>query len=251
MLNLQSTYQIHIKMKLIELEEMLIFQILPVIQDRETICIEQHFNKNVSSVFSLYYKRDLTKQQIDISPEIISLVMKVFRPVFLDPEFYGISNWNTVILEINMDGTYKSQYLFDTKKIKDDELITSQDFSASMTNHLVNHYLFANVKFKRKFERIIWIFWIKDELPYFELCSINKKNQKLSIKLDDEYTSYTKKALLHHYEATNNGILKDVWKPWNKIVTRIPPNGYLDEKEDIDYYLDDVLLSKDFFLRGY
>ncbi|MDZ7900418.1 MAG: hypothetical protein U5N85_20625 [Arcicella sp.] len=60
-----------------------------------------------------------------------------------------------------------------------------------------------------------------------------------------------KNLLLKHYEVTHNGILKDVWKPWNKIVIRIPPNGYLDEKEDIDYYLDDVMLSKDFFLRGY
>ena len=108
--------------------------------------------------------------------------------------------WNTVILEINTDGTYKSQYLYDVEKVKADELITAQDFSASLANHLVNHYLFVNVKFKRKFKRIIWTFWIKDGSPYFELYSINKKNQKLPIELDDEYSEYAKKK--HFYIIT-------------------------------------------------
>jgi len=63
----------------------------------------------------------------------------------------------------------------------------------------VNHYLFATVKFKRKFERIIWTFWVKDGLPYFDLYSINKKDQKLPIELDDEYSEYAKK---HFYIIT-------------------------------------------------
>ena len=57
----------------------------------------------------------------------------------------------------------------------------------------MNHYLFATVKFKRKFERIIWTFWVKDGLPYFDLYFINKKDQKLPIELDDEYSEYAKK----------------------------------------------------------
>ena len=87
----------------------------------------------------------------------------------------------------------------------------------------MNHYLFATVKFKRKFERIIWTFWVKDGLPYFDLYFINKKDQKLPIELDDKYSEYAKKTLLHHYEVTQNSILKDIWKPWNKIILSIPP----------------------------
>jgi hypothetical protein len=238
-------------MELTELVETIISQILPVIQDKETICIEQYFNKNAGSVFHLYYKKDHTKQQIDISIKIISPAMKVFRPVFLNPEVYGLPKWNTVTFEVEPNGEYKCKFWNNNEKIKIDELITAKDFAASMANHLVNYYLFDTVKFKRKFEQIIWTFWIKDGMPYFELYSINKKNQKLSIELLEYYEDSCKKALSEHYEATNNGILKDVWQPWNKIVIRIPPNGYLDEKEDIDYYLNDVLLSKDFFLRGY
>ena len=200
-----------------------------LLHPNEAICYEAKYKKGASTT-SIYYNNDSKKQQLDLELDLLISIMGIYDEEYSKQQLSNPLVWNTVILEINMDGTYKSQYLFDTEKIKDDELITAQDFSASMANHLVNHYLFTNVKFKRKFERIIWTFWIKDGLPYFELCSINKKNQKLSIELDDEYTSYTKKALLHHYEATNNGILKDVWKPWNKIVIRIPPNGYLDRK---------------------
>ena len=116
-----------------------------------------------------------------------------------------------------------------------------------MVNSLVNHQLACRQKFKRKFERIIWILWIKDELPYFDLYSINKKNQKFQIDLFEYYEDLCNKDLLEHYEVTNNGILKDVWKPWNKIVISIPPNGYLNENEYIAYYLDDVELEKYFF----
>lgn len=238
-------------MELIELKQILISQILPSIQDKETICIEQNFNDNMSSIFHLYYKNDNTKQQIDIPLEVISPAMKIFRPVFVNPEEYGLFKWNTVTFEIESDGKYECKFWNNTEKIKADELITAKDFPHAMANHLVNHYLFVNVKFKRKFEKIIWTFWVKDGLPYFELYSINKKNQKFQIDLLEYYEDSCKKALSEHYEATNNGILKDVWKPWNKIVVSIPPNGYLDENEDIAYYLDDVKLEKDFFLRGY
>jgi hypothetical protein len=163
--------------------------------------------------------------------------------------------YSDVEFEINPDGSYTSRYWFDEARLYKEEyksaMLTAKDFPHAEANSLVNHQLAYKQKFKRKFERIVLTYWIKDGLPYFELYSINKKSQKLPIELDDEYIKNTNDILKKHYEATNNGILKEVWKPWNNIVIRIPPNGYLDEKEDIDYYLDDVLLSKDFFLRGY
>jgi hypothetical protein len=220
-----------------------------LLQPNKIICYEAKYKGNASTT-SIYYKDDVEKKELELELELLVLITGIYKEEYsnqLSTQFL----WNTVIIEINMDGTYKSQYLYDVEKVKADELITAQDFSASLANHLVNHYLFVNVKFKRKFERIIWIFWVEKGLPYFELYSINKRNQKLPIELDDEYSDYAKKTLLHHYEVTQNGILKDVWKPWNKIIISIPPNGYLNENEDIVYYLDDVKLEKDFFLRGY
>ena len=130
-------------------------------------------------------------------------------------------------------------------------MLVARNFPHAVANSLVNHQLAGKQKFKRKFERIIWILWIKDELPYFDLYSINKKNQKFQIDLFEYYEDLCNKDLLEYYEATHNGILKDVWKPCNTIVISIPPDGYLNENEDIAYYLDDVELEKDFFLSGY
>jgi hypothetical protein len=68
-------------------------------------------------------------------------------------------------------------------------------------------------------------------------------------------TSETLYAIIGRRNASLNlrpdpSIVPQNWKPWNKIVISIPPNGYLNENEDIAYYLDDVKLEKDFFLRG-
>jgi hypothetical protein len=163
--------------------------------------------------------------------------------------------YSDVEFEINPDRSYTSRYWFDEARLYKEEydsaMLTAKDFPHAEANSLVNHQLAYKQKFKRKFERIVLTYWIENELPHFELYSINKKNQKLPIELDDEYIKNTNDILKKHYEVTNNGILKDVWKPWNKIILSIPPNGYLNENEDIEYYLDDVKLEKDFFLRGY
>lgn len=165
------------------------------------------------------------------------------------------NRYSDVEFEINPDGSYTSRYWFDEERLYKEEydsaMLVAKDFPHAEANSLVNHQLAYKQKFKRKFERIVLTYWIENELPYFELYSINKKNQKLPIELDDEYIKNTNNILKRHYETTNNGILKDVWKPWNKIVLSIPPNSYLDENEDIAYYLDDVKLEKDFFLIGY
>jgi hypothetical protein len=109
------------------------------------------------------------------------------------------------------------------------------------------NYHFFEIKFKRKFNRIHWTFEVRNGEALFDIYSVNSKNQKLPVELKEMgvmfnvgddlvyFEKYWKSRLLNHYEETHNGILKDVWQPWNKIVIRIPPNGYLDEKEDIDY----------------
>ena len=78
---------------------------------------------------------------------------------------------------------------------------------------------------------------VKNGEAFFEIYSINKKKQQLPIDLsvnvtqlyllDDKslyFEGFWKYKLLEHYEVTHNGILKDVWKPWNKIVLSIPPD---------------------------
>jgi hypothetical protein len=163
--------------------------------------------------------------------------------------------FSDVEFEINSDESYTSRYWFDEERLYREEyegaLRNAKDFNHAMASYLINHQLSYLQIFKRKFERIIWTFGVENGVSYYELYSINKKNQKLPIELEEKYDKTVKELILEHYEVTQNGILKDVWKPYNKIVISIPPNGYLNENEDIAYYLDDVKLEKGFFLRGY
>ena len=174
--------------------------------------------------------------------------------------------YSDVEFEINPDGSYTSRYWFDEERLYKQDydlaILRANDFPHAAATNLVNYHFFE-IKFKRKFTRIHWTMEVKNGESFFDIYSINKKNQKLPVELQEigvmfnvedqmvYFEKFWKYSLLKHYETTNNGILKDVWKPWNKIVISIPPNGYLDENEDIAYYLDDVELEKDFFLRGY
>lgn len=54
--------------------------------------------------------------------------MGIYNGEYSKQQLSNHLTWNTVILEINMNGTYKSQYLYDAEKVKADELITAQDF---------------------------------------------------------------------------------------------------------------------------
>ena len=175
--------------------------------------------------------------------------------------------YSDIEFEINPDGSYTSRYWFDEERLYKEEynlaILRAKDFPHAAANGLVNYHFFE-IKFKRKFTRIHWIFEVKNGEAFFDIYSINQRNQILPIELEATgvtpfnigseivyFDKFWKYNLLEHYEATNNGILKDVWKPWNKIFISIPPNSYLNENEDIAYYLDDVKLEKDFFLRGY
>ncbi len=187
---------------------------------------------------------------IKSAEEVGSLIQKILLHFASEGRLYS-----DVEFEINPDGSYTSHYWFDEERLYKEEydsaILVAKDFPHAEANSLVNHQLAYKQKFKRKFERIVLTYWMENGLPHFELYSINKKNQKLPIELDNEYIKNTNDILKKYYELTHNGILKDVWKPWNKIILSIPPNGYLNEKEDIEYYLNDVKLEKDFFLRGY
>lgn len=174
--------------------------------------------------------------------------------------------YSDVEFEINPDGSYTSRYWYDEERLNKQEydlaMLRANDFPHAAATNLVNYHFF-DVKFKRKFTRIHWTMEVNNGEAFFEVYSINIKNQQLPIDIsvngtqlyliDDKslyFEEFWKNQLLKHYQVTNNGILKDVWKPWNKIIISIPPNGYLNENEDIAYYLDDVELEKDFFLRG-
>ncbi len=180
---------------------------------------------------------------------------------------YKFNNGNIysdIIVTLYPDGNYEYKYWYDEERVYKVEFdyakLGSKDFPHAMAKALVFYHL-EDIKFKRKYNRIIMTFEIKDGEPFVDLYLINGRKQTLPVydsekieKYGDiisENTSNVKTWLKEHYENTNHGILKDIWKPWNKIVVSVPPSGYLNELEDIHYYLDEVELEKDFFLKGY
>lgn len=172
--------------------------------------------------------------------------------------------YSDVLITLFTDGSYEFKYWYDEERIYKQEyesaLRRSKDFPHAMAKALVFYHL-AEVNFKKKYESIIMTFEIKEGEPFVDYYFINEKGQHKPVydsnkvaKYEETITRNTtnvKTWLKEHYERTNFGILKDIWKPWNKIVVSVPPSGYLNELEDIHYYLDDVELEKDFFLEGY
>ena len=109
-----------------------------LLHPNQVICYEAKYKKG-SSTTSIYYKNDSKKQELDLELDLLISIMGIYNEEYSKQQLSNQLVWNTVILEINTDGTYESQYLYDVKKVKADELITAQDFSASLANHLVNH----------------------------------------------------------------------------------------------------------------
>jgi hypothetical protein len=212
-----------------------------------------YYNKNQEEWFFISYETAI---------EVGSLIQKIFLQYIEEGKIYS-----DVEFEINPYRSYVSRYWFDEARLLKEEydtaMLSAKDFPHAAATNLVNYYFFE-IKFKRKFTRIHWIIQVKNEgEAFFEVYLVNQRNQKLPVELQEtglmfdirnqivHFEKYWKYKLLEHYEVTHNGILKDVWKPWNKIIINIPPNGYLNENEDIEYYLDDVRSEKGFFLRGY
>ena len=233
----------------------------------DNLSIDGYYRNGFTGSIPMYKNDNLIDVSLDDFMEMYDLLIddfqKYFSELYSNNEHYNLPKWNTVTFEIKSNGEYLSKYWYDEERVISEKLSTEKDFPHAVANNLVNYH-FSDAKFKRKFTRIHWTMEVKNGEAFFEVYSINKKNQQLPLDLSVKGTQlyqvegkslyfeeFWKNQLLKHYEATNNGILKDVWKPWNKIVISIPPNGYLNENEDIEYYLDDVKLEKDFFLRGY
>ncbi|NBA75112.1 hypothetical protein GOQ04_06115 [Emticicia sp. ODNR4P] len=172
--------------------------------------------------------------------------------------------YSDVLITLFKDGNYEFKYWYDEERLSkheyDDAMLSSTDFPHAMAKALV-FYDLAEVNFKKKYESIIMTFEIKEGEPFVDYYLVNEKGQHKPVYDSNKVAKYSdiisknismvKAWLKEHYERTNYGILKDVWKPWNKIVVSVPPSGYLNQLEDIHYYLDEVELEKDFFLKGY
>ena len=257
-------------MNKIEIERIIVNKTLEVSKSKivfDNLSIDGYYRNGFAGSIPMYKNDSLIDVSLDDFMEMYDLLIDDFQKYFSElhsnNNHYSLPEWNTVNFEIKSNGEYQSKYWYDEERVISEKLSIEKDFPHAAATNLVNYHFF-DTKFKRKFTRIHWTMEVKNGEAFFEVYSISKKNQQLSIDIsvngtqlyliDDKslyFEEFWKNQLLKHYQVTNNGILKDVWKPWNKIIISIPPDGYLNENEDIEYYLDDVQLEKDFFLRGY
>ena len=147
---------------------------------------------------------------------------KYFSELHSNNEHYNLPKWNTVNFEIKSNGEYQSKYWYDEERVISEKLSIEKDFPHAAVTNLVNYHFF-DIKFKRKFTHIHWTMEVKNGEAFFEIYSINKKNQQLHIDVSAKGTQlylvegkslyfeeFWKYKLLEYYKATHNGILIDV-----------------------------------------
>ncbi|PAC31116.1 hypothetical protein [Flectobacillus sp. BAB-3569] len=219
--------------------------------------------RNEYEGYSVYFSYDTVADVIIPKSEVSWDYELAIKEVLIHKANHG-EPYSDVLITLFTDGSYEFKYWYDEERIYKQEyesaLRRSKDFPHAMAKALVFYHL-AEVNFKKKYERIIMTFEIKEGEPFVDYYLVNEKGQHKPVydsnkvaKYEETITRNTsnvKTWLKEHYERTNHGILKDIWKPWNKIVVSVPPSGYLNQLEDIHYYLDELELEKDFFLERY
>ena len=246
----------------------------------ESLCRKDLYEENKNQVIKVWFcaERDIrvpnARAYLYFYDESLSKIIDRKREVYM--EYYDALKelliykaqhgelYSDIVITLHPNGNYEFRYWFNEERIIKEEyesaLRRSTDFPHAMAKALV-FYDLAEVNFKKKYESIIMTFEIKEGEPFVDYYLVNEKGQHKPVYDSNKVAKYSdiisknismvKAWLKEHYERTNHGILKDVWKPWNKIVVSVPPSGYLNELEDIHYYLDEVELEKDFFLKGY
>ncbi|PAC31120.1 hypothetical protein [Flectobacillus sp. BAB-3569] len=246
----------------------------------ESLCRKDLYEDNKNQLIKVWFcaERDIrvpnARAYLYFYDESLSNIIDSNREAFM--EYYDALKelliykaqhgelYSDIVITLHPNGNYEFRYWFNEERIIKEEyesaMLRSTDFPHAMAKALV-FYDLAEVNFKKKYESIIMTFEIKEGEPFVDYYLVNEKGQHKPVYDSNKVAKYgdiisknismVKAWLKEHYERTNHGILKDVWKPWNKIVVSVPPSGYLNELEDIHYYLDELELEKDFFLERY
>lgn len=213
----------------------------------------------------IYFYDESGVNSIAVKNDLIVERYSVLKELFMYKANCG-EIYSDLQITVYPDGNSKYKYWFDEERLMkqeyERELSNAKDFPHAFSKYLV-FYDLDSIKFRKNFKQIIVILEIKNGIPLIDVHFINGRNQVKSLfdvevntspsyrEAVEKIVTTAKGHLLKHYEATHTGIIKEMWKPWNKIVVSVPPSGYLNEYEDIHYYMDEVELEKDFFLEGY
>jgi hypothetical protein len=150
-------------MNKLEIERKIVDKTLEISKSKivfDNLSIIGYCKNEFTASIPIYKNNDLIDVPFDDFFYVYDLLRNDFQKYFSElhsnNNHYSLPEWNTINFEIKTNEEYLSKYWYDEERVTLEKLSIAKDFPYAMANHLVNHYLFATVKFKRKFERIIW-----------------------------------------------------------------------------------------------
>lgn len=219
--------------------------------------------KNIRTSIGIYFYDESLSNILGQNFEFFQKYYEEIREILIYKANHG-EIYSDILITLYPDGDYQFEYWFDEERVYKEEFLTaaigSESFPRTMADCLLSYDL-PSINFKKKYAKIIMTLEIKAGEPVVDLRYRNGRNQIKPVfnftdntgqsykESVDKILRLTGDSLLHQYNITN-GILKEFWEPWNKIIIEVPPSGILNELEDIHYYLDDKPLDKKYFTRG-
>ncbi|MDR6563968.1 MULTISPECIES: hypothetical protein [unclassified Arcicella] len=220
------------------------FQKLLIDKEFSTASIYFEFSPSASMNFILLINKEITYLSIfNLDDEVIDSIKKYFKTQFI--QFHpslgfkpDIEKWNKAVFEYFKDETLNTSYVWDQglyiKKMKR----AAYNFSHWVQGRLTTMMFEEGGFDKRKWHRATGEFWITNNNEVtFVGRAFNKRNTEhpININLD---SWHVRESFIEHYEMTNHGLLKEFWKPWNKLTIRVFYDDYFRELEHTDYSLD-------------
>ncbi|MFH6989229.1 hypothetical protein ACHRVW_15925 [Flavobacterium collinsii] len=169
------------------------------------------------------------------SDEIYELYISLFQTK---------NKFNSVIIDIDLNGTYSEKYFWNSDQEKQDlldgaevffqwvnERMMSMIFEYEKDNNLLPTQLDddGDLEYLSSWDSGVFTFHINEtnELEHKIVLTKDGVNRRLEMPLED----YFIEGILQHHQVTNTE-LSDKWKPWNKLIIKSPHNSIPYNKVD-------------------
>ena len=168
--------------------------------------------------------------------ELIS-INKAINPIddyYLESQGSDSTRFNRITYRIFSDGRIESKYFWDGEYYLDNLFSRTRVFP-QMLNERMLMLMFEGQFRKKRWDSASFEFTIADGQVHFKGTASNKRFKEIPVELT--LASSDVENIIEHHQKTNEGELKDRWKPWNKLVIRSPHND-IDLDKDVDYLLE-------------
>ncbi len=232
---------------MIELKEFLLVKASEQKIEWDKIILEVRFTKTTVKRHIFYFKNE-NKFLFDVESKEYDFYTDLKWGDF-DQKINEIERFNKIEFEIFPDGSFEENYSWDSSKEFQDKLERAKYFfqwlNETMMNRIFdyeieNNLLIPNydedgdlIDYQSSYDNGIFTFTMNDNSVSHE---IELLKDGVSRKLSMTLPNYVEKALLEHFDMTNND-LRNEWDSWNKLVINCPHNSIpYDEWSDYVFY---------------